>query len=85
MEKSIFDISIDYSSDPFYVELWFLSLIAGLLLFLLVLLIRAGRKSRKRRKAGIALKKALKESTEYQRQNKTPNEMGESGISEKSA
>lgn len=85
MKESIFDINIDYSNDPFYAELWFLSLIALLLLFILVLLICAGRRSRKRKKAKEALKKALRESTEYQRQNKSPNEMGESGVSEKSA
>lgn len=56
------DINIDYSNDPFYTEIWFLILIAALLLFLLVQLIRGGRRSRHKRKALKALKKALKES-----------------------
>lgn len=43
-EAEILDISIDYSNDPFYSELWFWVIIAFVLLFLLILLIRGGEK-----------------------------------------
>lgn len=41
------DISIDYSNDPFYTEIWFWALIALLLLVILILLIRGGSKTKK--------------------------------------
>jgi uncharacterized membrane protein len=37
------DINIDYSNDPFYVELWFWVVIAAILLFLLIILIKGNR------------------------------------------
>lgn len=43
----ILDISIDYSNDPFYSELWFWIIIGSILLFLLILLIRGGRNKSK--------------------------------------
>jgi len=43
MDALVLDINIDYSSDPFYSELWFWIIIAAVLFFLLVLLIRGGR------------------------------------------
>lgn len=52
------DISIDYSNDPFYTQLWFWSM-AGLLFFLLlVLLILSGRRSKRKadeKKSGNAI------------------------------
>ena len=41
------DISIDYSRDPFYQEIWFWALVALFFLLLLVLLIRGGRRTKK--------------------------------------
>ncbi len=41
------DISIDYSKDPIYQEIWFWSLVALFFLLLLVLLIRGGRRTKK--------------------------------------
>ncbi|SFK44272.1 hypothetical protein [Proteiniphilum acetatigenes] len=75
------NIDIDYTSDPFYTETWFLILIAVFLLFLLILLIRGGKRARRRQKAKKALKKALKESGEFQKE--VFNKTNESGISEK--
>mgnify|MGYP000930751729 FL=1 len=43
----ILDINIDYSNDPFYSEIWFWTIIASILLFLLILLIRGDRKKSK--------------------------------------
>lgn len=37
------DINIDCSNDPFYVELWFWVVIAAILLFLLIILIKGNR------------------------------------------
>ena len=42
------DISIDYSNDPFYTQLWFWSLAGLLFLLLLVLLILSGRRSKRK-------------------------------------
>lgn len=44
---SSLDISIDYSRDPFYQEIWFWALVALFFLLLLVLLIRGGRRTKK--------------------------------------
>ncbi len=41
------DISIDYSRDPFFQEIWFWSLVALFFLLLLLLLIRGGRSTKK--------------------------------------
>ncbi len=38
------DISIDYSNDPFYVEIWFWILIALFFLLILILLMRGSKK-----------------------------------------
>ncbi|RNC64363.1 hypothetical protein D7D25_11650 [Proteiniphilum sp. X52] len=75
------NIDIDYTNDPFYTERWFLILIAAFLLFLLVLLIRGGKRAGRRQKARKALKKALKESEEFQKE--AFHGTNESGISEK--
>jgi len=42
------DISIDYSHDPFYTQLWFWSLAGLLFLLLLVLLILSGREKERK-------------------------------------
>lgn len=46
-DTMILDIAIDYSNDPFYSEIWFWIIIAVFLLFLLILLIRGGRRKSK--------------------------------------
>ena len=43
-DSNVLDISIDYSNDPFYSEIWFWVIIALILLLLLILLIRGGGK-----------------------------------------
>ena len=40
------DISIDYSNDPFYGEIWFWAMVGVPFLLLLVLLIRGGKAKR---------------------------------------
>ena len=80
MEELNLNIDIDYSSDPFYSETWFLVLIALLLVFLLVLLIRGGKRSRRKLKAKKALKEALNESENYQEE--IARGVYESGVSE---
>ncbi|MBF6627002.1 MAG: hypothetical protein ITG04_00640 [Proteiniphilum sp.] len=40
------DISIDYSNDPFYGEIWFWAIVSVPFLFLLVLLVRGGKVKR---------------------------------------
>ncbi|GEM_PF-6769762 len=44
------DISIDYSNDPFYTQLWFWSMAGLLFLLMLVLLILSGRRSKRKAK-----------------------------------
>ena len=75
------NIDIDYTNDPFYTETWFLMVIAAFLLFLLVLLVRGGKRARQRQEAKKALKQALKESEEFQKEAFPGT--NESGMSEK--
>ena len=72
MEDINLDIDIDYSSDPFYTETWFLIVIAVLLLFLLVLLIRGGKRNRIKQKMDDGAKESAI-STEDIRESKGPS------------
>lgn len=49
MDAVFLDVNIDYSNDPFYSKLWFWIIIASILTFLLILLIRGGGKKNKSR------------------------------------
>jgi|GEM_PF-1286026 hypothetical protein len=65
------DISIDYSNDPFYAEIWFWGGVALFFLILLVLLIRGGgrkKKAEKQLKAEIAKAAELVEKMEEERE-----------------
>lgn len=42
IDSEVLDISIDYSNDPIYSELWFWIIIAFILLLILILLIIGG-------------------------------------------